>query len=448
MPIFHSVLLFLFCLPLVATAAPLQLRDFTLANGLKVIVEEDHSIPSVSLQVFYQVGSRRELSGQTGLAHFFEHMMFRGTKKYPGNQFDTVMEEAGGRNNAYTHRDMTVYLNWIPSALLGRVMELEADRMVNLTLEKDVFEAERLVVAAERRSNVDSDNNSLLYEQLWANAYVAHPYQHPVVGWSFDIDHWTLDQLRQFYHGGYAPNNAVLVVVGDVTTTKVREMVTQTFGRIPKRDIVLNHITPEPDQQGERRFEFIRETQTPSMIVGYHVPETKSKETLALEVLAEVLFTGESSRLYRKLIREAELATEVSGGVVLGADPTLFMMSASAHDITALKKIEVMIDKELQSIAQEGIASEELRKVKNGLLAEFYRGQETLEGKGQLYGLYELYFGDYRRVFSTPDEYEAVTSEQVIEVIEKYLKQDNRTVGILVPESTRAIKSDKSSKES
>lgn len=419
-----------------AAAEPLPLQDFTLANGLKVIVEEDHSIPSVSFQVFYRVGSRREVSGQTGLAHFFEHMMFRGTKKYPGNQFDIVMEEHGGRNNAYTHRDMTVYLNWIPSALLGRVMELEADRMVNLTLEKDVFEAERAVVAAERRSNVDSDHESLLYEQFWANAYVAHPYQHPIIGWSFDIDHWTLEQLRQFYHAGYAPNNAVLVVVGDVAIAKVRQLTTQTFGHLAKRDLVKQSITPEPEQRGERRFEFVRETQLPSMIVGYHVPETKSNDTLALEVLAEVLFTGESSRLHRKFIRETELATAISGGVMLGADPTLFLINVSARDMAALKKIETMIEEELQDISREGIPLEELRKVKNGLLAEFYRGQETLEGKGQLYGLYELYVGDYRRVFSVPDEYEAVTSEQIIEVIGKYLKRDNRTVGTLVPESS------------
>src|ERR1700687_4310738 len=193
----------------------------TLKNGMKVLVQTDHSIPNVALYIFYRIGSRNEGPGTTGLSHFFEHMMFNGAKKYGPGQFDALMEAAGGTNNAYTSRDVTVYQDWFPRAALEKILDLEADRIRDLSLQEDKVKSERGVVASERRTSVDAENAGILDEQLWATAFAAHPYQWPVVGWMSDIEHWTMEDLKHHFEMGYSPSNATMVVVGDVTPEEV-----------------------------------------------------------------------------------------------------------------------------------------------------------------------------------------------------------------------------------
>src|SRR5499425_2734278 len=216
-----SALMAIVILSAVAPAQQLQVKTHTLKNGMKIIIEEDHSIPNVALYIFYRIGSRNERPGTTGLSHFFEHMMFNGAKKYGPKQFDVVMEANGGSNNAYTSRDVTVYQDWFPRSAMELIFDIEADRIRDLNFDPKKVESERGVVASERRTSVDGQNEGVLDEQLWATAFIAHPYQWPVVGWMSDIESWTMADLKHHFEMGYSPGNATMVVVGDVTPEEV-----------------------------------------------------------------------------------------------------------------------------------------------------------------------------------------------------------------------------------
>lgn len=242
----------------------------TLKNGLTVIVWPDHDIPNVALANWFRVGSRNERPGITGLSHFFEHMMFNGAKKYGPGEFDRVMEANGGSNNAFTSEDVTVYLDWFPASALPLILDLEQDRLQSLAFDPKVIESERGVVYSERRSGVDNDNNGALQEQLQATAFVAHPYQIPVIGWPSDIESWRMEDLQRYFKTYYAPNNATLVLAGDLDPARVFEQVEATLGTIPSQPAPEPVRTKEPEQQGERRIVVKKLAQSPLLQVAYH----------------------------------------------------------------------------------------------------------------------------------------------------------------------------------
>jgi len=248
---------------------PKDISSFNLPNGLKVIVWPDHDIPNVALYYFVRAGGRNEHPGVTGIAHFFEHMMFNGTKKRRQGEFDQEMEAAGGSNNAYTNNDVTVYMDWFPRSALETIFELEADRLKNLAIDPDVVESERSTVYSERRQGVDDDNDGRLFEQMFANAYVAHPYQNPVIGWMNDLEHMTVDDLAAWYRRWYAPNNATLVVVGDVEPEAVRALAERHFGPLPTSEIPPLKPPAEPPQAGETRVEVRVAARQPYLLMGY-----------------------------------------------------------------------------------------------------------------------------------------------------------------------------------
>jgi zinc protease len=414
-------------------AAQQDARTGTLANGMKVIVQEDHGIPNVALYFFYRVGSRNEHPGATGLSHFFEHMMFNGARKYGPGMFDKTMDANGGNNNAYTSRDVTVYTDWFPSSALEIMFDMEADRIRDLAFDPKIIDSERGVVYSERRMSVDNNPMGALRELAEAAAFEAHPYHWPVVGWPSDIESWSMEDLKAHWAMGYAPNNCTMVAVGDVTFDSIMTLARKYMESIPRHDPPPPVRTKEPEQQGERRVTLRRPAQLPIQMVLYHVPESKHSDSAPLEVLATVLAHGQSSRLYRKLV-DGQLAVSVNAGSGSALDPTTFdftMQPRSGVDPAATEK--ALFD-ELAALGAAEVPAAELRKAKNQLLANLYRQLKTIEGRANLLGSYEVFEGSYARLFAADKEIEAVTAADVQRVARLYFGEKNRTVATLIPE--------------
>jgi zinc protease len=427
-------LLALSALPLAAQMQVPDVKTQQLANGMKVLVLEDHSIPNVALYIFYRIGSRNERVGATGISHFFEHMMFNGAKKYGPGQFDKVMEAAGGSNNASTGNDLTTYYDWFPAAALPLIFDMEADRIQNLSFDPKIVESERGVIASERRSSVDASNAGILREQLWAAAFTAHPYHWPVVGWMSDIENWKMDDLKRHFEMGYSPSNATMVVVGDVTADQVFSLAKQYIEPIPAHDPPPKVTTKEPEQMGERRVTVKKFAQLPILMMAYHVPEASSPDHYALQVLQTVLFSGQSSRMYQRIVDKGQLAISIGGGSGTSFDPTLFTVSAQPKAGVAPEAVEKAIYEELARAAKDPVSDKELQRAKNMLLANFYRQQKTINGRAGGLGMYEVYFGDYRKLFSVPEEFNKIAAQDLQRVAQKYFTEKNRTVATLVPE--------------
>ena len=418
-----------------AGAQTFEVKKHTLKNGMKILVQRDASIPNVALYVFYRVGSRNERPGTTGLSHFFEHMMFNGAKRYGPGEFDRVMEAAGGSNNAYTGNDLTVYQDWFPRSSLELIFEMEADRIQHLALDPKVIESERGVVASERRTGVDADNAGLLSEQLWAAAFTAHPYQWPVVGWMADIEGWKIEDLQNHFKMGYSPSNATMVVVGDVNADEIVRLAQKHIEPIPSHEPPPPVTTREPEQLGERRLEVRKFAQLPLIMAAYHVPETTHADYYALKVLQTILFSGQSSRMYQRVVDEDQLAISVEADYEFAFDPTLFLITAQPKEGVEARAVERVMYEELDRVKKDLARDEEIEKAKNILLANFYRSIRTISGRADQIGRYEVFFGDHKKLFSAADDFRKVAKEDVRRVAQKYFADRNRTVATLVPEN-------------
>lgn len=432
------------CVPLSAAPAKLGSADAgtakaietrTLKNGMKVIVWPDHDIPNVATYNWFRVGSRNEVPGITGLSHFFEHMMFNGAKKYGPGEFDRTMESSGGSNNAFTSENVTVYMDWFPVSALELIFDLESDRMQHLAFAPAVIESERGVIQSERRSSVDNDNAGMLNEQMQATAFLAHPYQFPVVGWPSDIASWSRDDLMNYFRTYYAPNNATFVVVGDVTPSAIFALAEKYLEPIPAQQPPPAVRTTEPEQQGERRVLLTKSAQVALLQEAYHVGSETDPQNPALDLLLVILTGGDSSRLHRRLVEEERQAIAVNAFRMRGFDPGLVWFFATVSGSGSLAKTEEILHAELARIASEGPTDAELRKAKNISLADYWREMQTINGKAYALGDYEVFHGDYRKLFDAPQQFESVTAEQVKAVAAKTFKATNRTVGWLVPET-------------
>ncbi len=423
-----------------ATAQPSDVKTETLSNGMKILIQEDHNIPNVAMYFFYKIGSRNEHPGTTGLSHFFEHMMFNGAKKYGPGQFDFQMEKSGGNNNAYTTQDDTVYTDWFPNTALELMMDMEADRIRDLSFDPKIIESERGVVYSERRSSVDNNNFGILFEQLHAAAYTAHPYHWPVVGWPSDIESWTMDDLKKHFRMGYAPNNCVMVVVGDVSTPEVISLAKKHLEPIPSQDPPPAVRTKEPEQIGERRVTVSKPAQLPIEMVAYHVPEAKHPDDAALEILQVLLSRGQSSRLYSRMVDKDQLVLSVNAFRQTTLDPGLLVISLQPRSGVEPARAEKVLFEELERLRTQLVPDQELRKAKNQLLAGHYRELKTIAGRANLLGEYEVFYGDYRKLYTAEREFEAVTAADIQRVARQYLTEKNRTVATLIPEAPRKEK--------
>jgi zinc protease len=425
----------LIALFLLASSLPAQgVRTHTLSNGMKMLVQEDHGIPNVAMYFFYRIGSRNEHPGATGLSHFFEHMMFNGAKKYGPKMFDKTMDNLGGNNNAYTSNDLTVYTDWFPSSALETMVDMEADRIRDLAFDPKIIESERGVVYSERRSSVDNSNYGALSELAEATAFMAHPYHWPVVGWPSDIESWSMDDLKNHFRMGYAPNNCLMVVVGDVTFDNVVALAKKYLEPIPRQEPPPPVRTKEPEQRGERRVTLSKPAQLPLLMVLYHIPDSRSPDMQALDVAQTLLANGQSSRLYRRLVDTDQLALSVNAFAREGLDPSTFRFTIQPRSGVDPAAAEKALYEELANLQNAPVPDAELRKAKNQMLANLYRQQKTIAGRANLLGDYEIYQGDYAKLFTEDRVIEAVTAADIQRVARQYFTARNRTVATLVPE--------------
>jgi len=425
-----------FALILAVSAAFAQqdVRTESLANGMKMLVQEDHSIPNVAMYFFFKIGSRNERPGTTGLSHFFEHMMFNGAKKYGPKMFDKTMDNLGGNNNAYTTNDMTVYTDWFPSSALETMFDMEADRIRDLAFEPKIVESERGVVYSERRSSVDNNNFGLLSELAYAAAFEAHPYHWPVLGWPSDIESWTMEDLKAHFAMGYAPNNCVMVVVGDVKFDNAIALAKRYLEPIPRHDPPPPVRTRDPEQQGERRVTLVKPAQLPLVMALYHIPDARSIDMHALDVTATLLTGGQSSRLYSRMVDKDQVALNVGASSLDGMDPMTFQFTIQPRSGVDPAAAEKALYEELGKLQAQPVPAAELQKAKNQMLANLYRQQKTIAGRANLLGYYEIYFGDYAKLFTRDKDIESVTVADIQRVARQYFNPKNRTVAVLIPE--------------
>ncbi|GAB2795366.1 pitrilysin family protein [Rhabdobacter roseus] len=421
---------------LYAQSTPDEVKTFTLPNGMKFLVLEDHSIPTANMYLFWKVGSRNEVHGITGLSHFFEHMMFNGSKNYGPKQFDRVMEANGGSNNAYTTENVTVYTDWFQKDALETIFKLESDRIAHLTIDSTMVESERGVVLSERSTGLENSNYRLISELVKSVAFQEHPYMFPVIGFESDIKSWTQQDLENYFQTYYAPNNGLVVVVGDVTLAQVRKLADQYMAPIAARGLPPQVRTVEPDQNGERRVTTYKDISTPNLLLAYHTPETGHADYYALDLLNNLLTAGNSSRLTKSLVMDTTLASQVFAFMGDGFDPNLFYIYAVAGAGVSAPDLEQAVLAQLDELIQQGVTDTELQKVKNQKLMEFYRTMETINGKANSLGTYEIFFGDYRRLYEAPKRYEQVTPADIQRVAAQYFTERNRTVGYLLPEQS------------
>lgn len=416
-----------------ARGQSIAVKSHTLENGMKVIVHEDHDLPNVALYFFFQIGSRNERPGTTGLSHFFEHMMFNGAKKYGPKQFDIQMEKAGGANNAYTTQDVTVYTDWFAKGAIELMFDMEADRICDLAIEQKTVDSERGVVYSERRLRVDNSNFGALNEQVNAAAFTAHPYGWPVIGWPSDIEGWTLEDLKAHFRMGYAPNNCVTVITGAVTEAEAMALVKKYLAPIPRQDPPPVVRTVEPEQKGERRVTVEKAAQAPLWMASYHTVRSRDAEYWPLEALGRVLSSGRSSRLHQRLVEKEQLALSVRAGTGESLDPGTFDVTMQLRPGADVAKAEAVLDEELARVASAGVEERELEKARNQMRTELFRELSTIAGKANLLGRWEVFFGGHEKLAGADGILQGITAEQVKAVAAKYVKKANRTVGVLVP---------------
>jgi predicted Zn-dependent peptidase len=423
-----------FVLLAMSTQAQMKAEDvktFTLKNGMKFLVIEDNSIPNANMYMFYKVGSRNEYQGITGLSHFFEHMMFNGAKKFGPKMFDQTMEFNGGANNAYTTENVTVYTNWFPSSATEVIFDLEGDRISSLSIDPKMVESERGVVLSERSTGLENSPWRLLFETTQGVAFLEHPYHWPVIGYEDDMKNWKQTDLERYFKTYYAPNNCVTVISGNVKFDEVKKLAEKYIEPIPAQPAPPKVNIVEPPQTGERRVVMQKDVATPYLGISWHVPDAKSEDYYALTILSDILTSGRSSRLYSSLIDKKQLATQVFTNFGESFDPTLFTIAAVTAKNINENDLEKAIYDELEKIKKDGVTEKELQKIKNQKLMEFYGQIETINGKSNNIGTYEVFFGDYKKMFDAPAAFNKVTAEDVKNVAVKYFTKKNRTVGIL-----------------
>jgi zinc protease len=408
-----------------------RVQEHKLENGLTVLLLPEPRAPIVSAQIWYRVGSRNEVLGKTGLSHLTEHLMFRGTEKYGPKQFSNLIQQAGGNNNAFTSKDYTAYFETGPKTKLKLFLELEADRMRNLKVSEDLFLTERKVVVEERRLRTDDDPVNSLYEETVATAFKAHPYQWPIVGWMHDVAGVTLEDAKSYYDRYYQPNNATLVVVGDIDPQAALTEIQNTFGKIPKGPEPPPFLPLEPPQLGERRTELTREAQLPAIFMAYHTPNFEQADALPLEVLSLILSQGRSSRLHQRLVYEAKIALDAGAEYDFAtASPSLFVFYGQPLPGRPMNLIEQAMETEIEKIKTQLVSDKELTKAKNQTEAAFVMSQDSLFYRGMLLGRYQT-IGSWKKLNDIVPGIRAVTAEDVRRVAQKYLVKTNRTVGIL-----------------
>jgi len=415
-----------------------QTEEFTLKNGMKIIVNQDHRAPTVAHMIWYRVGAVDERNGTTGVAHALEHMMFKGTKKLKVGEFSKRVAELGGRENAFTSKDYTAYFQQIEKSKLEAVMALEADRMVNLQFDKNEFAKEIRVVMEERRLRTDDQPIAMVQEALTATAYAAHPYRNPVIGWMDDLKNMTVADAKAWHDAWYVPNNATMVVSGDVDAKQVFKLAEKYFGNYAGRALTRTRPQNEPPQLGIKRVTVKAPAENPYVVLAFKVPALKDvkkdDDAFALDVLAAVLDGYDNARLAAKLVRTDRVANEVGAsysGVARG--PVMFLLDGSPAAGNTTEQLEKQLRAEVTRIATDGVSEAELKRVKTQLIAGQVYKRDSVFGQAMEIGAMEMSGLSYKDIDLIIERLRAVTPQQVQAVAQKYFGDDALTVATLMP---------------
>jgi zinc protease len=412
----------------------LRLERFRFANGLELLLCEEHSAPVVAYHTWFRVGSRHEHEGKTGLAHLFEHLMFNEVEGRESGEFDRLLEEAGSEVNASTWLDWTQYNAATPKDQLPLVIKLEAERMSRLVLRDPQVKSEKEVVANERRYRVDDDVEGSVSELLWATAFTTHAYKWPTIGWMADIEGFTTDDCEAFYKTFYAPNNATIVVVGDVTEAQLLTRMSQGYGQIGPSVLPLEDVRPEPPQLEEKRREVSKPTTTDKLLIGYHSPALGDWDHPIVSLLVEVLFGGRASRIHRRLVRELELGSEVRAFVGPFKDPGLIEIFASCREGHKAEELLAVIDEELDRVLEEAIPSEELERGQARFELGLLAGLDTVDGKASTIGFYDVLLGRPAAAFERLEVTRRVSPSELRRVARKYFTRSARSIVFVRPQ--------------
>jgi zinc protease len=421
------------CAATIAAGQDLHVTEKVLPNGLKVLLKEEHKAPVATFQIWYRVGSRNECLGRTGLSHMLEHMMFKGTKKYGPKTFSQTVQRNGGNDNAFTSHDYTAYFETFAADRIGISLDLESDRMQDLLIEPKEFAAEREVVKEERRMRYEDDPVNTMVEQMMSVAFSAHPYQWPVIGWMADISNFTRDDLYNHYRTYYVPNNATIVVVGDFDTKTLLESIKKYFGAIPRGPEVPKVGAVEPKHIGERRVIVRKQAELPAVFAGFNVPTVKHADSYSLDVMQGILSSGKSSRLYRSLVYEKQIALYAGGDYDnISADPNQFYVYAGVMPGKTPGEVEAALLTEIDRFKVEPVTDDELQKAKNQIEAAFIMGRDSNFNQAMQLGQFES-VASWRLLETYVEKIRVVTKEDVARVAREYFSEENRTVGILIP---------------
>lgn len=438
----RALVFLLFYFLLFPAAGVHAVKEFKLDNGLKVLIIEDAKSPLATFQIWYKVGSKDEPYGKTGISHLLEHMMFKGTENYGSKEFSNIIQKNGGVDNAFTTKDYTMYYQTLSSAKIDISIELESDRMNNLLLNPKEVESEKKVVMEERRMRYEDDPQNSLFEEVIAATFKAHSYRWPIIGWMSDIASISRDDLYRYYKRFYCPDNAFIVVTGDVSAENITTKIKDKFGQIPscigddrgsRLTPANEYLTIEPEQKGHKRIYLKKEAELPYMLIAYHAPSFPHEDSFAIEVLSIILSGGKSSRLFNEIVYEKRLALNIFAEYYgLYKHPFVFLFGATASPQINIEDVEKAIYEEIERIKKEPPAIRELQKAKNQVESSFIFAQDSNFSKGLYAGLFELH-GEWRLIDKYLEGIRNVSPQDVLRVANKYLVEDKKTVGILIP---------------
>ena len=413
-------------------------KKHTLSNGLRIVVVEDHSVPLISYQTWVGVGSVNEQEGKTGLAHFFEHLMFKGTAANPGKTFFEKLEMKGAEVNASTSRDTTTFYENFPPDLLDTVIELESDRFQNLLIDEPRMQIEKAVVLEERKLRVDSQPTAKMQEALWSTVYRYHPYSHPVSGWPQDVIRLSVDDLQNFFESYYQPKNVVIVVVGDVKADSLIQKIGQAYGGWKaKLPIPKAEIEPEPAQFGERRWSLTDGVSAEQLIVGYPISTADQEDSFVLDLLSGILFSGMSSRAHQQLVEKEGIALSVSGSAYTPKYPGIFSAHVILKQGVSTDRAEQSLEKLIEGFKKELVSQSELDRIRKQFLVSTLDGVRTPYGLGQWIGTVTILFDDPNRFISDYLKYQKIKPEDIKRVAIKYFDANARSVITLSPAAVK-----------
>ena len=409
----------------------------TLPNGLKVVFLEDHSTPIVHLQLWYHVGSKNERPGRTGFAHFFEHMMFKGSKNVEAEGHPSYISSVGGQSNAFTNEDATVFWETVPSQYLPLILWLEADRMASLKIDERAFKNEREVVKEERRMRIENQPYGRLQEIIADQAFTVHPYKHPVIGSMKDLDSASVDDVREFFQTYYVPNNATAVLVGDFDSKEALALVMQYLGRVPASGKpVPRDIPKEPPQTKEKRVTLHDEWPLPAVVVAHHITFDGNPDSYPLHIASKILSDGQSSRIYRKLVYEKGIALAAFGGGNIIEDPNLFFAVAIVQPGHTTEEATAALIAELDKLRDAPVSAAELQQAKNQFARDYILGRETNQSKAEQLGHAVVIHNDIKTADDEFEIFQNLTVEDVQRAARTYFTPENRTVITILPKGT------------